>query len=62
MLVFVKYVARFGLFIALIVLNTGVALLLLGHAKSTENLISISKSAIYGATVLIVVSAIAYFL
>ena len=29
MLVFVKYVARFGLFIALIVLNTGVALLLL---------------------------------
>jgi hypothetical protein len=62
MLGLVKYFAKLGLLIALIMLNSGIVLLLFGHARNMNHLIPLSESALYGAAVLIAVSAVVYLL
>lgn len=62
MLGLVRYFARLGLFTALMMLNASVVLLLFGHAKGAENLIPLSKSALYGAAALIAVSTLVFIL
>jgi hypothetical protein len=62
MLSLVRYFAGLGFSTALILLNTSVVSLLFGQATNTEHISSLPIDALYGAALLVAISALTFIL